>query len=164
MAEQHKVALLVTQNSTEISRPETLTFAEENPMASALSPSVQTRERRGSKSCLKVSDNSNDNACSSPRRRSVHFDASPASEVEVPNSEMDKAVRGCGTLTGPAPFSAGKEVYVAPSPDLEADMAAAEADEETQNLALAKAIARRQSNSSRCRSPPPPILLNSEST
>ena len=162
MAEQHKVALLVTQNSTEISRPETLSFAEENPMASSLSPLVQNRERRGSKSCLKVSDNENGNACSSPRRRSVHFDASPASEVEVPTSEMDKAVRGCGTLVGPAPFSsAGKEVYVAPSPDLEADMeASAEADEETQNLALAKAIARRQSNSTRCRSPPPPILLN----
>ena len=74
------------------------------------------------------------------RRRSVHFDASPAATVEVPSSEADKAQRGCGALIGPAPFLGGKEAYVAATVEDEDDT-----DEESKRLALARAIARRQS-------------------
>ena len=98
------------------------------------------RERRGSKSCLKVHTAATDNiasaepsgsrspcltASSPSRRRSVHFNASPVNDVhEVPASEADKAQRGCGALIGPAPFlMSGKEVYVAPSPDTECSKA-----------------------------------------
>ena len=69
----------------------------------------------------------------------MHFDASPASTVEVPASDDEKAQRGGGALLGPAPFC-GKEVYVAPKDDSED-----ENSDEDKNLALAKAIAKRQS-------------------
>ena len=68
--------------------------------------------------------------------------------VKVPASDADKAQRGCGALIGPAPFMmSGKEVYVAPSPDNEGvDDIDDETDpEQTQRLALARDIARRQS-------------------
>lgn len=166
-----KVSLVVTtQNSFDASmarhqlqndqplRPDTLRFL--NPS----DPSViietddeaenhsKNHQRRGSKSCLKVdpntlspsglvSPNSAMSSSSPARRRSVHFDASPAATVEVPSSDADKAQRGCGSLLGPAPFSAGKEVYVAPPPPDPED----ENDEDEKRLALARAIARRQS-------------------
>ena len=119
------------------------------------------KERRGSKSCLKVtSEYDTASGSRSPclavvgspaRRRSVHFNASPVqSTVEVPASDADKAQRGCGALIGPAPFlMSGKEVYVAPSPDdpeESGDDIDDETDpEQTQRLALARDIARRQS-------------------
>ena len=58
------------------------------------------RERRGSKSCLKVSEvtgsiSPGGDPSITTRRRSVHFDASPAATVEVPASEDEKAQRGC---------------------------------------------------------------------
>ena len=114
-------------------------------------------ERRGSKSCLRVSSNYGDDTGSGSvtptRRRSVHFDASPAATVEIPSSDADKVQRGCGALIGPAPFLGGKEVYVAPPPptateDDEEEDDANCIDEESQRLLLAKAIARRQSGSS----------------
>ena len=72
--------------------------------------------------------------------------------IEVPASDADKAQRGCGALIGPAPFMmSGKEVYVAPSPD---DQNIDDVDDETdpeqsQRLALARDIARRQSGQGR---------------
>ena len=117
------------------------------------------RDRRGSKSCLKVSSTDESGSLSpsglpSPaRRRSVHFDTSPAATVEVPASEADKAQRGCGALIGPAPFS-GKEVYVAPQPMEDED----DQDEETQRLVLARDIARRQSGGQPALSPDKTLL------
>lgn len=172
MASRDKVVpLLVTQSSLDptlgsnipdsISRPDTLHLLnpenpdnQENNASNTLNnPAGFIRERRGSKSCLKVTSGLDpDPGCKSPclssptRRRSVHFDASPAATVEVPASEADKAQRGGGALLGPAPFC-GKEVYVAPSDeDLEDDVISGSVvDEETQRLALAREIARRQS-------------------
>ena len=168
-SEQQKVSLVVTSNN-ELNRPESLNFEDLNHATSYLSPSVVSRERRGSKSCLKVSADDH-SGISSPRRRSVHFDASPASEVEVPNGDMDNAVRGCGTLVGPATSKAGKEIFVKTEDEGDEEMMESgldDQDEETQRLALAKAIARRQSASSttsnRCRSPPPPTLMVDQDT
>ena len=171
-SDQQKVALVVTSN-IELNRPESLNIEDINSHATSyLSPSVVSRERRGSKSCLKVSaDDHSSGGISSPRRRSVHFDASPASEVEVPNGDMDNAVRGCGTLVGPATSKAGKEIFVKTEDEGDEEMMESgldDQDEETQRLALAKAIARRQSASSttsnRCRSPPPPTLMVDQDT
>ena len=174
-------------------RPDNLLFLEphnlkQNESLLCASPNSQPhRERRGSKSCLRVIsnyDNSNGagqtglSVTTPTRRRSVHFDASPASTVEVPSGDVDKAQRGCGALSGPAPFVGGKEVYVAAAPADEEDVG--EIDEETKRLALAKAIARRQSggppaagggvakidrSGSRVRllSPPPPPIDDNES-
>ena len=163
-SEQQKVSLVVTSNN-ELNRPESLNFEDLNHATSYLSPSVVSRERRGSKSCLKVSADDH-SGISSPRRRSVHFDASPASEVEVPNGDMDNAVRGCGTLVGPATSKAGKEIFVKTDSEELMESGMDDQDEETQRLALAKAIARRQSASSnsRCRSPPPPTLMVDQDT
>ena len=162
-----KLTLVVTQqnSSNELNRPESLDFQDINHATSYLSPSVVNRERRGSKSCLKVSDSDcPGGGASSPRRRSVHFDASPASEVEVPNGDMDNAVRGCGTLVGPATSKAGKEIFVKAEDE---DMEGLEDQDQDERLALAKAVARRQSasspTSSRCRSPPPPTLMVDQS-
>ena len=165
-SDQQKVSLVVTSNN-ELNRPESLNFEDLNHATSYLSPSVVSRERRGSKSCLKVSaDDHSSGGISSPRRRSVHFDASPASEVEVPNGDMDNAVRGCGTLVGPATSKAGKEIFVKTDSEELMESGMDDQDEETQRLALAKAIARRQSASSnsRCRSPPPPTLMVDQDT
>lgn len=163
-SDQQKVSLVVTSNN-ELNRPESLNFEDLNHATSYLSPSVVSRERRGSKSCLKVSADDH-SGISSPRRRSVHFDASPASEVEVPNGDMDNAVRGCGTLVGPATSKAGKEIFVKTDSEELMESGMDDQDEETQRLALAKAIARRQSASSnsRCRSPPPPTLMVDQDT
>ena len=163
-SDQQKVSLVVTTNN-ELNRPESLNFEDLNHATSYLSPSVVSRERRGSKSCLKVSADDH-SGISSPRRRSVHFDASPASEVEVPNGDMDNAVRGCGTLVGPATSKAGKEIFVKTDSEELMESGMDDQDEETQRLALAKAIARRQSASSnsRCRSPPPPTLMVDQDT
>ena len=163
-SDQQKVSLVVTSNN-ELNRPESLNFEDLNHATSYLSPSVVSRERRGSKSCLKVSAD-DPSGISSPRRRSVHFDASPASEVEVPNGDMDNAVRGCGTLVGPATSKAGKEIFVKTDSEELMESGMDDQDEETQRLALAKAIARRQSASSnsRCRSPPPPTLMVDQDT
>ena len=163
-SDQQKVSLVVTSNN-ELNRPESLNFEDLNHATSYLSPSVVSRERRGSKSCLKVSADDH-SGISSPRRRSVHFDASPASEVEVPNGDMDNAVRGCGTLVGPATSKAGKEIFVKTDSEELMESGMDDRDEETQRLALAKAIARRQSASSnsRCRSPPPPTLMVDQDT
>ena len=164
-SDQQKVSLVVTSNN-ELNRPESLNFEDLNHATSYLSPSVVSRERRGSKSCLKVSADDPSGGISSPRRRSVHFDASPASEVEVPNGDMDNAVRGCGTLVGPATSKAGKEIFVKTDSEELMESGMDDQDEETQRLALAKAIARRQSASSnsRCRSPPPPTLMVDQDT
>jgi len=153
-------------NSFDNMRPGSLSLPDPD---STLSFGNFNCERRGSRSCLKVTseDNSQDSGCASPaRRRSVHFDASPASTVEVPAGEADKAQRGCGALCGPAPVVSGKEVYIIPPPPEEEDDE--ESVEETQKLALAKAIARRQSapvntsheghRRSRMVSPPPPPI------
>ena len=176
----NKVPLVVTQPASSSSleqlqtppelppRPHTLPFltpdqeAAAGDSAAAANGAGFNKERRGSKSCLKVSseyDTATASGSRSPmlavgspaRRRSVHFNASPVqSTVEVPASDADKAQRGCGALIGPAPFlMSGKEVYVAPSPDdIEdnLDDIDDEADpEQTQRLALARDIARRQS-------------------
>ena len=165
-----QVPVVVTSSASEISnsfdnmRPGSLNLPDPDS-----GPFSYACERRGSRSCLKVSsdDNGQDSGCASPaRRRSVHFDASPASTVEVPAGEADKAQRGCGALFAPAaPIVSGKEVYIVPPPPEEEDE---ESIEKTQKLALAKAIARRQSapvNSqhdghrrSRMVSPPPPPI------
>lgn len=172
MSSSAKVPLVVTQSSSEQQevppRPHSLNFLTPDQEAGDGGADLggqgdatgYNRERRGSKSCLKVSssdyvDSSGSRSpcltASSPaRRRSVHFNASPVHDVhEVPASEADQANRGCGGLIGPAPFlMSGKEVYVAPSPDTECvdDMDDDEADpEQTQRLALARDIARRQS-------------------
>ena len=173
MSSSTKVPLVVTQSSSEQQevplRPHSLNFLTPDQEAGGGADlggqgdaaSGYNRERRGSKSCLKVSssdyvDSSGSRSpcltASSPaRRRSVHFNASPVHDVhEVPASEADQANRGCGGLIGPAPFlMSGKEVYVAPSPDTECvdDMEDDdEADpEQTKRLALARDIARRQS-------------------
>ena len=173
MSSSAKVPLVVTQSSSEQQaevplRPHSLNFLTPDLEAGGGGADLggqgdatgYNRERRGSKSCLKVSssdcvDSSGSRSpcltASSPaRRRSVHFNASPVHDVhEVPASEADQANRGCGGLIGPAPFlMSGKEVYVAPSPDTECvdDMDDDEADpEQTKRLALARDIARRQS-------------------
>lgn len=156
-------------NVSSIQRPDHLLFLDPNQTQNdslllCTSPTANGAnyigERRGSKSCLRVSSNYGDDSGSHTptRRRSVHFDASPAATVEIPSSDADKVQRGCGALIGPAPFLGGKEVYVhAPPPpssgsgqteDEDANSNDDDDDEESQRLLLAKAIARRQSGSS----------------
>ena len=174
-------------NCTMTQRPDQLLFLDPqlNAESLCLSPANGTgynRERRGSKSCLRVISNydesggtpassasagsSGGGSLTPTRRRSVHFDASPAATMEVPSSDAEKAQRGCGALIGPAPFLGGKEVYVAPPPD-EDEVNEDDHDEENQRLALAKTIARRQSGGpggggarppTRLLSPPPPPI------
>ena len=174
-------------NCKQQQRPDHLLFLDPNsnnePSLLCSSPangssSYNCAERRGSKSCLRVISHYDESgqpvavtgsgSLTPTRRRSVHFDASPAATVEVPSSDADKAQRGSGCLIGPAPFVGGKEVYVAPPPDTDEDDEST--NEETKRLALAKAIARRQSGSghnierggattrNRLLSPPPPPI------
>ncbi len=139
--------------STVINRPDSLHLLnpdeKETLEASSELGGGFTRERRNSKSCLKINGESGaspvSGSASPARRRSVHFDSSPAATMEVPSSEADKAQRGCGALIGPAPYLLGKEVYVVGGVDNDTDDEGAEPSEEAKRLALARAMARRQS-------------------
>ncbi len=151
------VTLLDTTVEGLASRPDSLKIdvitSNDDNDAPPADGSGYNKERRGSKSCLKVTNHDGpkgggdgDTPVPSPiRRRSVHWDSSPAATVEVPASKDEKEQRGCGSLKGPAPY-AGKEVFVKPPENLPAEDDQSDADEEEeQRLALAQAIARRQS-------------------
>jgi hypothetical protein len=163
------VTLLDTSSSNsttcENSGPDSLHLDPNNGQQESDIPadgSGYSKERRGSKSCLKVTDECGggvggpSGSVSPARRRSVHFDSSPPAETfQLPVCKDEKEQRGCDALSGPSPY--------APEQDNDAD-------EETKRLALAKAIARRQSapvnfegggagaRRSRMFSPPPPTL------
>ena len=143
------VTLIDTTVEGLASRPDSLQIEDAFPPPDG---SGYNRERRGSKSCLKVTNHDGASGASlvsgelsSPmRRRSVHWDSSPASTVEVPASKDEKEQRGCGSLKGPAPY-AGKEVFVKGPGTLNTEDGGSEDEEEERRLALAQAIARRQS-------------------